>query len=176
LHPHRSSPKKDQILAARGPGFFTDLREKLERDIRVHYRNAESQGCKDIIWSNEGLYLLNSAEEHERLLSLFTEFSSQIVGICCFRDVESYRASFMEQLKKTGFSFSDDRDSYRYVERDSWLFDYERKRKLLTQVFDATIFFPYEANDMVTIFMEHIGYVATDGDAFRYNVTERVQR
>ncbi len=59
----------------------------------------------------------------------------------------------------------------RYVNPDSWLFDYKQKETLLNQVFDKTIIFPYSKEDMVKTFMEQIGYSVTDGDSIRLNVT-----
>lgn len=54
-----------------------------------------------------------------------------MVCVCCFREIESYRASYVEQLRKNGIALSDDKDSYRYFGAESWLFDYARKEKLL---------------------------------------------
>ena len=78
----------------------------------------------------------------------------------------------MKQLKKQGIGFSDDRDSYRYVKDDSWLFDYKQKEKILRQVFEKVIIFPYDKRDMVKTFMKQIGYFITDGDSIRLNVTK----
>ena len=78
----------------------------------------------------------------------------------------------MEQLKKQGLGFSDDKDSYRYVDKDSWLFDYAKKKELLNQVFDKVIYFSYNPNDMVKLFMTSIGYSAEDTKSIRLNVTQ----
>ena len=94
LNQNRSSSTKDKLLATRGPGYIAGLRQNLRDDIAKHYQNAKTQGCKDVIWTNEGLYLLRREEEYERLLELFVEFSSEVVCICCFRDVESYKFSY----------------------------------------------------------------------------------
>ena len=116
--------------------------------------------------------MLNSVEEYKRLLELFEKHSSEVVCICCFRDLESYKVSYIAQLQKQGIGFSDDRDSYRYVKSDSWLFDYKRKENILRQVFKKVIFFSYNQNNMVQTFMEQIGYSAADGDSVRLNVTK----
>lgn len=172
LNQNRSSSMKDNLLATKPSEFFAGLQQTLEDDISRHYHNANGQGCKDIIWSNEGLYLLNSVEEYKRLLELFDKYSSKVVCVCCFRELESYKLSYMKQLKKQGIGFSDDRDSYRYVKDDSWLFDYKQKEKILRQVFEKVIIFPYDKRDMVKTFMKQIGYFITDGDSIRLNVTK----
>ena len=167
----RFSPAKDRLLASRTPLFFWSLGEKLKSDIAQHYQRAKEEGCKDVIWSSEGLYLLNSESEYKKLIDLFSAYSSEMIVVCCFRETESFRTSYMKQLEKNFISFSQDRDSHRYVERDSWLFDYERKKKLLSKLFDDLIFFAYTPDDMVGKFMSLIGYPADESEKFRLNVT-----
>ncbi len=111
LNQHRFPSMKEALLATKNPSFFMGLQKNIQDDIAKHYRHASSQGCQDIIWTNEGLYLLNSVEKYTRLCGLFNEFSSEIVCACCFRELEPYRMSYMEQLKKKGIGFSHDRDS-----------------------------------------------------------------
>lgn len=168
---NRFSSMKEQLIAARGHEFFSNLRRNLEVDIARHYQRAKAKGCKDIIWTNEGLFLLNSVEEYRALYQLFDLFSSDIVCVCCFRDVSSFRASYIQQHRKTGLLPSDDRDSYRYLEPDSWLFDYERKKQLLRQVFASTIYFSYSKEDMVKGFMKQLGYKAYGTESIRLNVS-----
>jgi hypothetical protein len=172
LEENRFSYMKERLLEIKDSEYFITLKQNLENDIAQHYQRAESQGCKDIIWSNEGLYLLNSVGEYQKLYELFHKYSLETVCICCFRDVASYRKSYIEQHKKMGIESSDDKDSYRYVEADSWLFDYERKKQILNQVFAKTIYFSYDKEDMIKIFMEKIGYMVTGTDSIRLNVTK----
>ena len=171
LHKHRLSSRKEKLLATKPPEYFVGLEARLRNDISRHYQAAEQQGCKDVIWSNEGLYLLNSPEEYKRLFDLFAKHSSKIVCVCCFRDVESYRTSYMNQLMKQRISFSEDKDSYRYVKPDSWLFDYKRKEEILKRVFDEVVCFSYNKENNVKCFMEQIGYSATNADSIRLNVS-----
>lgn len=144
----------------------------MEADIASHYAQALAFGCDDVIWTNEGLYLLNSDAEYSRLLSLFSPYSSEVIVVCCFREVCSYRRSYKKQLEKERLSFSQDKDSYRYVGEDSWLFNYQRKREILLNVFDESIFLSYSPEDMVGAFMSAIGYPIEDIDGLRFNVTE----
>jgi len=171
LHKNRFSSTKEKLLATNPPEYFVDLEARLRNDISKHYRIADQQGCRDVIWSNEGLYLLNSPEEYKRLFDLFAKHSSVIVCVCCFRDVESYRTSYMKQLMRQRIGFSEDKDSYRYVKPDSWLFDYKRKEEILKQVFENVICFPYNEENNVKCFMGQIGYSAADADAIRLNVS-----
>ena len=172
LNQNRFSSMKDRLLSTKTPEFFIGLQQNLEKDISRHYRKASDLGCKDVIWSNEGLYLLNSVEEYRRLLDLFDKYSTEVVCICCFREIESYRLSYMKQLTKQGIGFSQDKDSYRYVGLDSWLFDYQHKEEILRQVFEKVILFPYDKQNMIKTFMEQIGYIVIDGDSIRLNVTK----
>ena len=161
LDQDRLSTAKIRLLEANGPDFISLIGENLRKDIARHYSVARASGCEEIIWTNEGLYLLNSIEEYRRLRGLFEPYSTDIACVCCFRDINSYRRSYMAQLTRNGISFSDDRDSYRYVETDSWLFDYGRKESLLREVFENVILFPYNRM-MVKTFMEKIGFTITD--------------
>ena len=54
---------------------------------------------------------------------------------------------------------------------DSWLFDYERKTRLLKQVFDEVITFPYDPVDNVGAFFARIGYPVSNTRHLRLNVT-----
>ncbi len=171
LDDHRFSPVKESFLQTKPQEFFANLGRELEADIASHYLNAEQKRCKDVIWSNEGLYLLNSVEEYRRLRDLFVPHCSKVVCLCCFREIESYRASYGRQLQSMSITPSSDRDSYRYLEPDSWLFDYDRKVRLLREVFDEVITFSYNAEDIITPFMKQIGYVATATASFRENAT-----
>ena len=53
---------------------------------------------------------------------------------------------------------SDDKGSYTYVEEDSWLYDYERKKILVNSVFDEFIAISYDPADIVKKFMNELGY------------------
>lgn len=172
LADNRYSSMKEKTIAERGRHYLSELETDLKKDIEEIYKDALGSKCDRVLWSNEGLYLLNTAIEYNRLKSLFSEYSTEIEVVCCFRDVESYRESYIKQLSKQGISLSNDPDSYRYVEPDSWLFDYQRKRDLLSEVFDRRTYFSYDPNDNVKAFMETIGFDAIDTGNYRFNVTE----
>ena len=167
----RMSTVKEDLRRRKSVFFFWSLGWRLRRQITRHYEQARAQGCRDVLWSNEGLYLLNSTAEYSKLVRLFVPHSSQTVAVCCFRDVESYRASYRAQLEKDGRAFSTDPDSFRYVEPDSWLFDFERKRNLLLRTFDETITFDYHAKDNVKRFFEMLDYTVEGTSRYRHNIT-----
>lgn len=171
LDENRYSSKKEDIVASKGTAYMRGLKLELQRDIERTYKDAAGKGCTKVIWSNEGLYLLNSKREYERLVNLFSEYSTEVEVVCCFRDKDSYRQSYTEQLKKGKRSESNDPDSYRYLKQDSWLFDYDRKKTLLSSTFDKHTYFLYDATDNVGRFMESIGITIKGGEEYRENVT-----
>ena len=167
----RYSSMKEHIVATKGESYLDELEGKLKQDIEKIYADAARNACDRVIWSNEGLYLLNSIAEYERLKDLFAGVASDSEVVCCFRDVASYRASYIKQQRRQNFQPSDDPDSYRYLEPDSWLFDYERKKELLAGVFDQCTYFDYDATDNVKAFLDAIGCGAADTDGYRLNVS-----
>ena len=171
LNKNRYSSKKELLLETKTQEYFFNLKKYLEKDISRHYQEAISKGCKDIVWSNEGLYLLNSVGEYNRLLELFLGYSSEVVCVCCFREVEAYRKSYTQQLQRGGKKLSDDKDYYRYLGADSWLFDYERKKKILRDVFKKVIWLSYNSKDMIKTFMSAAGYSVSNTESTRLNVT-----
>ena len=74
---------------------ISKIKQTLKKDVEMIYEDAHSQNCNQIIWSNEGLYLLNSLKEYGRLKSLFQKLSNQIEIVCCFREIDSYKKIFL---------------------------------------------------------------------------------
>lgn len=172
LDNNRFSSMKEKLITEKSTSYFKELHQLLEIDIAKHYQQAKKQGCNEVIWSNEGLYLLNSVAEYKKLLSLFLKHSREIICVCCFREVASYRKSYMNQLKKTSATFSTDKDSYRYINKDSWLFNYPRKKKILHKVFgNNVIYIPYDSENMVTTFFSCLDYSTANTDTLRLNIS-----
>jgi len=167
----RLSPMKEALLKNQHPDYFKNLEKNLLADIENHYKQAVKSNCSDIVWTNEGLYLLNSVSEYEKLQQLFQSHSDEIVCVCCFREKKSFRQSFMQQLKTQELPFSQDNDSYRYIEPTSWLFDYDRKKEILEQVFQTNLFLAYNTEDMIKTFMTSIDYDADTTKTERLNIT-----
>lgn len=171
LKKDRMSSMKEKFLM-HSEELLKTLFNHLQEDIKRHYERAKNQGCNTVIWSNEGLYLLNSVNEYTKLINLFSEYSTSVECICCFRELLSYRHSYMKQLEKQGINFSENYDSYRYVKPDSWLFDYERKKKLLNDTFERVITFDYNPEDNLKEFLRMLGYDETRASSQgRLNVT-----
>ena len=173
LAQERMSPMKESFLRDTTPDALDLLNEKLPVEIEKHYQAARQAGCTDIIWSNEGLYLLNSVYEFKKLTELFEKHSNELVCICCFRELDSYKRSYKKQLAKTAIPPSTNSDSYRYTEDDSWLFDYPKKRELLANSFENTLFINYTEKHMVERFMRYLGYPvnSSNTEVLRLNVT-----
>jgi len=173
LDEDRDSTAKTRLREFLDADFFATLDRRLAAAVAEHYQKAMDAGCEEILWTNEGLYLLDSEAEYQRLKQLFALYSDQVGCICCFRERESYRQSYTRQLESLELPLSDDPRSYRYLEPDSWLFDYDRKKTLLATVFDEVIILDYDAGDMVKVFMTALGYPA-EGDtaSLRLNTSE----
>ncbi len=167
----RYSSAKEQVIEMKGKQYLCGLETELKKDIKQIYEDALRNKCNKMIWSSEGLYLLNSVTEYKRLISLFSEYSTEIEVVCCFRDVKSLRESYIKQLYKRKIPLSNNPDSYCYTEPDSWLFDDKRKRELLSEVFDKCTFISYDPNDNVKKFMETLGFKATGSENYRLNVS-----
>lgn len=159
LDKNRFSHKKAKLLKNNKKSELKHISKELKYDIKTQYVLADTNGCDTVLWSNEGLYLLNSIHEYQKLYELFSPYSEEIIVVCCFREVESFMKSYKEQMYKSGFTPVNDSDSFCYIEPDSWLFNYKRKRFLLQEVFkENCLFFSYSENVMVEKFLNKIGY------------------
>ena len=173
LDEDRDSTAKTRLREFLDKDFFATLDKRLAAAVARHYQQAMDAGCEEILWTNEGLYLLNSVAEYSRLRQLFSLYSEEVACVCCFRDKESFRQSYIKQLESLELPLSDDPTSYRYLEPDSWIFDYDRKQALLTEVFDEVLILDYDPSDMVKVFMEALGYAPErDTASLRLNETE----
>lgn len=168
----RSSPMKDKLLQSNENYNPLDIEKELKKDIKKHYKNAHKKKCKEIIWSNEGLYLLNSIKEYKKLSKLFELYSDEIVCICTFREKTAFLKSYTNHLLKQKIGLSNDENSYRFVEPTSWLINYARKKEILEQVFMDTVYIPYNQEDMVSTFMEYIGHNIDNPPTKRLNTSD----
>lgn len=174
LAANRSSYKKEYIVNKYGLDSLASLNKELPSDIRKTYEYAAKRCCEQVIWSNEGLYLLNSIEEYERLIDLFRPYSSKIIVVCCFRDRKAFKNSYENELIKLQTTPSVQKDSYRYTAADSWLFDYERKRNLLAEVFDDCLYFNYHPEDNVQPFLDLLAIQLQYDKSYRLNTSEKI--
>ncbi len=166
------SQKKREIIAKMGEGYINDLGAILDKDIERIYAEALDSECDRVLWSNEGLYLLNSISEYEKLKSLFSRYSSEIEVVCCFRDI-AYRESYY-RVKKKEYIEPNGEKKIKYEGRYSWLFDDDRKKELLSGVFDKCTYFSYNSDNNIETFMHAVGlagHIDMDDSVYRLNVT-----
>jgi hypothetical protein len=88
-----------------------------------HVRSEVERTDEVIFFSNETLSLLRAPEELERLRELLAPRVVDIVLVT--RKAEDFLRSWREQLTRDGFAMSQDPTSFAYLERDSWLVDYD---------------------------------------------------
>ena len=168
----RFSHKKSK-LAANDPQQLKVIMTHVVNDIKSQYQMAQANGCHTVLWSNEGLYLLNSLHEYLKLYDLFKQHSEELSVMCCFRDVSSFTKSYTNQLYNSGFQPSEDSDSFCYVKPDSWLFDFERKKMLLNHVFyNKTVVFEYKSSGMVKLFLQKAGFPELELEELRLNQSD----
>jgi hypothetical protein len=164
------SPMKDAMLR-QGKFDLAALSLALNEDLAMHYKKATMLGCHTMIFTNEGLYLLQTAAEYDKLKRFFA-FAEKISCFCTFREKVSYAHSYRKQLTKQGIAFSSDRTSYAYVAEDSWLYNYADKKQLLNSSFDESIYLDYCPENAVQNLLDAMSIdIKVDAHAVRLNVT-----
>ena len=88
-----------------------------------HVRSEIERGDEVLLLSNETLSLLRSTAELERLGELLAPRAVDVVLVT--RQPAEFLRSWREQLTRDGFTPSQDRHSFAYLESDSWLVDYD---------------------------------------------------
>lgn len=174
LNSNRSSPAKDAMMRVNSNEKYGKIVSSTKTEVQKIYSAAKNAGCEKVIWSNEGLFLLNTVEEYIRLVDLFRDYSDVIEVVCCFRDKSEFMESYKMQLDKQGIEFSSVEDSYRYVESDSWLLNYEEKEKLLRKVFDSCLIFSYDQHDNVAKFFEVLGLEVKSTVIYKKNMSNKI--
>lgn len=98
----------------------------------------EQSAGKTVIFSTEGLSLLRSREELNRLSQIFDPERHRVQVVCTLRDKRSYLNAYRKQiLKVPGRKVSNNPRSALYVEPDSWLVDYAQLIEAYRRVFGA---------------------------------------
>jgi len=128
------------LLCARPDRSIPTIREIPEwqteawrTPTRGHVRSEIERPDEVMFFSNETLSLLRSVEELERLRELFAPRVVDIVLVT--RRTEDFLRSWREQLTRDGFTPSQDPTSFAYLERDSWLVDYDEIVRVNQHVF-----------------------------------------
>jgi len=172
LAKNRYSVMKQKVLSNKGDVYLDELDKTLPNEIEKIYAEANLKNCKKILWTNEGLYLLNSKAEYEKLIGLFKPYSSKITVICCFRNLASYKTSYIKKLERRAIEPSLNKDSFSYISDDSWLFNYTRKKNILAEVFDECLYFDYQKEDNIKPFMQLLNIEIEGSTDFRLNITD----
>jgi hypothetical protein len=107
--------------------------EAWRRPAWGHVRSEVERTDEVIFFSNETLSLLRAPEELERLRDLLAPRAIDIVLVT--RNAEDFLRSWSGQLTRGGFSLSQDPTSFAYLERDSWLVDYDEIVRVNQHVF-----------------------------------------
>lgn len=126
---------------------------RIYAEISSHYALARDSGCTQIVWSSEGLYLLRNKSEIRRLHALFDQYSSSIEVVMCVRRFKSFRKSWRAQLRSMHIETSSDKDSYRYIGKDSWIFDRGERISAYMLIFKRMILFSYSKKDNIREFL-----------------------
>ena len=105
LDADRESTAKIMLKEAVDPGYFDTLADRLREDIARHYALALEHDCAEVLWTNEGLFLLDSEAEYARLRALFDDHSDSVDCVCCFRDQppwNRYRTTIQNRFRSDG--------------------------------------------------------------------------
>ena len=100
-----------------------------------HVRSEVERSDEVMLISNETLSLLRTPDELERLRDLLAPRVVDIVLVT--RRAEDFLRSWRDQLTRDGFAMSQDPTSFAYLERDSWLVDYDEIVRANRGVFGA---------------------------------------
>lgn len=176
LDVERSSCMKINLFLQRKIPLINKIFNYTKESIKLHYLKAKQEKCKRVIWSNEGLSFLNSEREFNRLTDLFREHSKKIEVVFCKRNKEDWARSFLRQMGGVNggkITFQRRGDSY-YFGEDSYHFDFDRRKMLLSKCFDKVIFFDYNKQDNVKSFLKATKIKQyQDTTSFKENITNK---
>ena len=158
----------------------TLARLKFQGDLASLERNVKSRisklidetKCKKLIFSAEGLSFIRRNAECEMLKSLFPN-SINFTILLMLQDKESYLSSRKAQILRNGYSISNDPESAFYVEKDSWLCDFDGLISVLESNFDDVRILQYERGNTIPALLKEIGVeFFAASQPFNMNVTK----
>jgi hypothetical protein len=114
------SRRVDMIIKKPKIGYFL-LRWRVKRHIRQVMKKNSSAS---FVASTELLCWLRHPSEVVRLKELFP-VATVFTVVLCLRAKEDYLASYKRQLDARGIPYGTRQDQRSYVEKDSWLLDYD---------------------------------------------------
>ena len=146
----RSSPMKDAFI-----GNLENLKGKVANEIDLIYKLGLKKNCNKVLFSNEGLSLLRHYEEYQALYNLFSQYSIKVSVVICLREKKQFKSSWASQLKKMGLDEEkNDKNSYRYLGDDSWLFKWQDRLAIMSQIFDKLIVYKYKKDSSINSFCD----------------------
>ena len=107
----------------RGTDNWHTWSANVAHEIAVQQSDAHAQGCRFVV-SSEALCLLRHPEEVSRLADLFT--GSDVSIVVTLRRPKDFLSSWKQHLNHDFFRRSNDKTSFAYVKRDTWLVDYNQ--------------------------------------------------
>lgn len=165
LDDERYNPPKFRFL--KEGGDIKKLRDTTREFVIDTYHKAKQDEKEIILFSSEDLYFLNNESEFLRLLELFEGIDVEKESICCFREKNSFKQSWINRLLYNNYTLTDDVDDFRCVDNNSSIFDYDKKKNLMSSFFDNALFFNYTENN-IRNFLKKIG-VEILGKELKYN-------
>jgi hypothetical protein len=151
------SRRADMILAKPKGGYFI-LKSRIKRHI-LQVVNANPDAS--LVASTEVLSWLRHPSEVARLKELFPAKTTFTV-ILCLRAKEEFIASYKRQLDARKIPYGTSQGQRNYVEKDSWLLDYDGIRKVFETLTDDIRVIDYEkakrsGRNIIQTFCETIG-------------------
>jgi hypothetical protein len=137
-------PGRDSLaLTSLKLGSLEELRTRALEHMRGFRQNRRNPNA---IFTNEGLSLLRSPAELKRLRDLLDTGDEEVQVILVQRHPADYLEAYRKQiLKVPGRKPSSDPKSSLYVERDSWLADFEQLRSVYEAEFGKVRIVDYDA-------------------------------
>jgi len=171
----------DRLLPVRQIPQWSD---SLWRDhVRDLARIQMDREFGSIIVSSEALSFLRTPEEIQRVRDLFVD--RQVTILLTLRQPTEFLASWARHLARGKYEFSDNPESFAYVEPDSWLARYDDLIAAYSQVFgsDNVLTVDYEAanaefGSVIPALMQHVVDDVSrlpDWRAYRFNTTRQFE-
>lgn len=104
------------------------INQAFRTNVSAHVSQYISRSpCNCVVFSNEGLSLLRYSDEMDSLRQMVP--SGKIEIVLYIRNVKDFVRSYSLQLRKNPLTLPEaiDKDSFAYLEPDSWVLDFETR-------------------------------------------------
>ncbi len=113
-------PNRSMAVRSRYPDWCLD---EWQADVRAHIRAQVNRPVRALLCSTEILSHLRHRDEIDRLVELLEP--REITVVVVLREPAAFLRSYALELAKKGIRPSSYRDSFAYLEPDSWLVQYD---------------------------------------------------